>query len=683
MSGLLDEETDTATLVDKSGKSAMTRDEKIDHYKQKSFWMRVAWNVVIIVGSIVLVCILANNERHGHGLSTRMHTEHIHKGGMAYPGFVVGWSQPRITQMRTIKLVTSDKTGVKSTFRSDHMCNLNIQACNKTGTVPSTCLCAAAPAGTGRSNCESGAKGMDASVHAGDGRRVPMHFERESDFDHCYVAYMIDATITTNESPDLLCTHAPQLLGMVLGVLLLCWAVQDLILTYKYYLVSRPVMRHPDSQHDNADNYKRAVQMERACETILLVFVLVFWGVAYLIITFGTAESVQQYNDLSAEKHPWRYKAMIADLTGQTYAFAEKSDNAIHYTRSEAWGSWVYGLVVFVIWGFTNMASYTFDYSDFMLYRRSRSAKVAPGVEMSRDGGARPMEPKPDWSDTYGGEPLESKWNLSSFGLNAAPNAPRPSYSLLIKEESSYTPKDIVWEESISARKEGVYKNMILVTVVLLNMSMFNRYVMDVNMWNVFFFAVSYGVLDFVVRRANELLRIASRLMPMHDDPYYYVWFVGSLLKGLLFAWGVICLTWEFNMSPRFSTVLSKAEVDDEHVLKESNYWFDENQTFLVATCLLWGFFYFADVFTDYQYAQTVKVSDMGTKYDTPKKRTMSVHFFLYIVVSVYIAFFVIPTLFSSPAASAWKHFSSDKDVDRFSAYEWERNNWIYGVARG
>lgn len=680
MSGSLEEETGTATLVDKSGKSAMTHEQKIDHYKQKSFWLRVAWNVVIIVGSIVLVCFLANNERHGHGLSTRMHTEHIHKGDTAHPGFMVGWSQPSMTQMRTIKLVTSPKTGVQATFRSSVMCNLTIQTCNNTQTTPSTCLCAVAPVGIERTNCESGAKGMDASVHAGDGKLVPMHFERESDFFNCRIAYMIEATITTNESPDIMCTHAPQLLGMVLGVLLLCWAVQDLILAYKYYLVSRPKLRHPDTQHDDADSHKRAMQMERACETMLLVFVLVFWGVAYLIITFGRADSVQLYNDLSAEKHPWRYKAMIVDVADSVYTVAEKSDNAIHYTRSEAWGSWVYGLVVFVIWGVTNMASYTFDYSDFMLYRRSPSAKVAPGVEMSRDGVARPMEPTPAWSDTYGAEPLESKWNLNSFGLNIAS---KPSYSLLIKEEPSYTPKDIAWDESISARKEGVYKNMILVTVVLLNMSMFNRYVMDVNMWNVFFFAVAYGVLDFVVRRANELLRIASRLMPMADDQHYYVWVLGSLLKGLLFAWGVICLTWEFNMSPRYSTVLSKAEVKSVHVLKESNYWFDENQTFLFATCFLWGFFYIADVFTDYQYAQTVQVRDMGTKYDTPKKRTMSVHFVLYIVVSVYISFFVIPTLFSSPAASAWKHFSSVKDVDQFSAYEWERNNWIYGVSRG
>lgn len=634
-------------------------------------YARLAWNVFVVVAAFVFVVWMGDNERSGRGMSTRMHSEHIHRGvstGVlsAYSGYMVGFTQPEVSAFTRVKLITTDD--VKNFYRGDKMCDLSIAACNHSSTA-SKCLCTEwAKAGEEYDNCVDGTEPMDAVVHAGDTHNVAMHFRSQQDLQLCRISYMDDVIITTNESAGMLCTHAPQLLGMVLGLLFFFWGVHSLLHLRKEWM--QPAMH---ALHGDLDEHMQALKTEKMyvkqVETLVLAFVVILWLVEYLIISSTRAEEIQ---DPNAATEKWKFHAMFVEGTTVTM----KDDVAQHYRRSEAWGSWVYGVVVLALWGLTNVAGYTFNFSNVTDRLRAMAARKTDEAEMVPSATAPLMGDLDD--EPPRGQPLAEavSWNLSSFGTDAPKKS---SYSLLVHNSqvhhrSSVAP--VEWNDASPNQQTAVYKQLILLTVVLLNISMYNRYVMDVNLWSIVFVVAGYGLLDVFTRRTNELLRVMVQLGGMQYN-WWYVLALGTLFKAILFLLGSIWLWWENYMSTQYSALLVSESVDGASpTLAEEPLWYHDYMSLSSSTIVVWGLVFLVDFFADFQYA-------VPKKQEFSHKTTARAQGAIYFIMVTHTIFFVFPALVYSPAATQWKEFRTPSiGEDSFSAYEWNRNNWMYSITR-
>lgn len=613
-----------------------------------------------------LFVTFASLEGAGHGLSTRMQTDHIHKGSAATAGFVVGWTQPGMVATSVVRLRTDAKLSVFDICRADKMCDLAIPRCNRTDANAAECLCERWGAdATQKQECKHGAEGMNAHVHAGNGKDVKMHFASSQDQARCRVSYMNDATVTTNEGADILCTQAPQVLGMVLSLLIFCCGAQNATTAYqemKRHHIQTKVAPEENDTTKTDDKLKAVDMLGPKCDFVLSVVVLLSWFVYYIVMASSRADDVQKTSKIT---QAGKYQAMFYQLDGTTVTMAMKDDVGMHYTRAEGWGSWWFGFVLFVVWSMTNGAAYVFDFRHLYEKLGRKLESLRPVREKEPDNQLL-LQPAAGEMQQFNTQ----QWNLQGFGLSTLKT---PSYSLLVSEAHGPPRKvQVRWSETSNGKNE-LNKNLMLVTIVLLTVSIVNHHVLDVNLWNVLFAAVGYVALDTTFRRTNELLYFAHVLKAEDGPSGVYVWVLGSLLKFLVFLLGVAWLLWEYNMSPRYGGILVAKEVDKVHELTEHEDWFYDNTILVYSTLAMWGLVWALDAYLDYQYVGSNKFIDTHIK---------KVEAMLYFFLVVHISFFIVPTLVSSPAATAWKEFTSHPKSDDFTAYEWDRNNWIYGISR-
>lgn len=66
-----------------------------------------------------------------------------------------------------------------------------------------------------------------------------------------------------------------------------------------------------------------------------------------------------------------------------------------------------------------------------------------------------------------------------------------------------------------------------------------NRFVMDVNLLNIFFVVLAYAVMDATFRRANELLYVANKIKLKLGASGVWVWALGGVLRAVMFLIGL------------------------------------------------------------------------------------------------------------------------------------------------
>jgi hypothetical protein len=242
---------------------------------------------------------------------------------------------------------------------------------------------------------------------------------------------------------------------------------------------------------------------------------------------------------------------------------------------------------------------------------------------------------------------------------------------------TSSGPTTVDWPETTTTNNNALYKNLILVTVVLMNLSMANTYVMDVNLWNAFFVVVAYAVMDTTFRRTNELLHMSSQVDAKFSKTLgqsgFTLFGLGALLRFGLLLLGISWLFWEFNRSPQYSSYLVAKQKDTITELDHKGNYYSFSVYLMACTIIIWALMLVVDVFTDYQHVFFGKSS---------LKYIRMAQAILYFLTVCLLLVFVIPTLLWSTPATTWKEYTANVVKDSFTAYEWDRNNWIYGISR-
>ena len=659
----------------------------------KSMWLRLSVNFLVFVGASFFAAWLCALVGLNTGLSTRMRTEHIHTTGQ--PSYQVGlatsFARPDETRMVVLRTENSvdDKihtsTGVHEYYRTDHMCD--VKTCVTTTTWPA-CLCDEFKTNEKEhGECEYAAKPMDLVLHDSKNKDgvVRHHFESSDAEMACHASYMNNVVVTTNNGMGVLCTHAPQLLGIVLLVLLALWSFEGMLDIYLQEMGG-------DWQVDSKDMPLKQGNVKWA-----KFFVFFLAAVLLFISTFTASRQWADTIDLPKSDVDWKY-AQLKYTDGSTSWETDK--HAWHLKRSIPWGSVCYFAAVLLFWALSTLMGYTLD---FRMPSFGRGNKVAPGETggVTADVGYLDTPTYPLIEPTYhdDGEPsappyvssstIAHNWNLQAFGM--APVV-RPHYSVLIHTTS---PAKIEWDTFGTHQNHSMYKILLLLTAVLLTVVMHNSYVLDVVLWSLVFSVIAYGVLDVALRRTYELLCASSG----SDNPGYgglVLLGLGYVIKVLAAGWGLYLLNVERQLSPAYTASLLHEELStSEYVLNDEEMFLGNEDNMFLFTGGLWALLFISDAFADgSNYRKSNKASQVvpaAVSNDDTVTKVVEVNTqnhwrwqawtgFVFLVFAVYTGL-VCTQLFYMPAEfDKYRHFKQGGDSPKFTAYEWHRNNWLHGV---
>jgi Ca2+/Na+ antiporter len=546
-----------------------------------------------------------------------------------------------------------------------------------------TCLCDEFVKEIEKKSCEVSANPMQEVLHdITDSTKTPpqstWHFESEDAKSACQASYMDDVMVTSNDGMGVLCTHAPQLLGIVLLLLLALWSFEGVLQIYVDY---KSTTKYFDNAHKTT-NVKWS-------EGVLFLVLLVVW----MVVTFGASRQWADTLDMPQADNEWKYAHL--HLNGE--AMAWEDGHPRHLKRSIPWGSVCYFAVVILFWALSTLMGYTLDFQDKGGVPEEEMKGVGDPrgdlvyVDSSQDPPRHNPDPFPanpqnddngdeqsGWAQPYGAksDPPAHSWNLQAFGLTPAV---RPHYSVLITED--HAPAEITWDNTTMQQQNSTYKILFLLTAVMLCIVMHNSYVLDVMFWSIVFTVIAYGVLDVALRRTHELLGAATKVKGGNNENNTSwgstgLLFLGTVIKLVIVAWGTWMLWQEKQMSPTFDAALRLEEVSSDPVSLELGV--DEGLDFLGSddnmfflTIGLWVLIVLVDLFVDGK-------SRLHTH--TSADQWTLVRGFVYAVMVVYSGI-VFAALFYLPAGfdKYTTHVQSGSDPI-FSAYEWQRNNWLHGV---
>jgi hypothetical protein len=279
-------------------------------------------------------------------------------------------------------------------------------------------------------------------------------------------------------------------------------------------------------------------------------------------------------------------------------------------------------------------------------------------------------------------------WNLSAFGMTVTKPV---SYSLLV-HEAEHTQKSLgygtkwMWSTSSVHDQTQLFKVAILLTAVMLNLTMHNRYVSDVNFWSVVFLVVAYGVLDAAVRRASELV-MAVELMHEYSVKSNIIFMLGYLLKLGVAVVGLIYIYYETYQSPVINSYWVKSvnsgrvsgfEMEDDRRVDQQS---SENWV-LYFTMGLWVLLVFLDTFRDWSLFVSEHSTNRVKLVLSTASNQESKSYQLLVQSLLFVYFFAcLYALFFNGMLSSWKEHP-ELSSSKLTMYEWHRNNWLYGVGQ-
>lgn len=281
--------------------------------------------------------------------------------------------------------------------------------------------------------------------------------------------------------------------------------------------------------------------------------------------------------------------------------------------------------------------------------------------------------------------PTAERWNLGAFGMAAN----KPSYSLLVREghtahgELGGYGHTWTWSTSSVHEQTQLFKMAILLTAVMLNLTMHNRYVSDVTFWIIVFLVVAYGVLDAAVRRVSELVGAVEQMYPQAKKSNI-LFTLGYLFKVGVVVLGLMYIYYETYQSPlvnsywvKKSTSSAKFEMEDN---RGPDKWDSENWV-LGFTMALWSVIAALDLFRDWRFF-------MGEQSPNQKKLVLSTAsneesktYQLLVQAFLFFYFFAgLYTIYFGGLLSTWTQ--NPELTAKLTYYEWHRNNWLYGVSQ-
>ena len=665
-------------------------------------------NVIIMVLSFVTLIVFAVRESNGIGLSTRTITTHIHKGNMPYPSYQVGMSTDMFdgvfSIVRLMTKPTLDADGVKDYYRSDKMCDVSV--CSTSTDSTEKCMCTKYAKGdmykdSEYENCQDNMQGINDVTHKHATGSDLMHFTNNDLGLRCKASMLNDVSITPNHAWGMLCTQAPHVLGMVLTIIFFLWSVENLCHLYvedkhdDKDFVGKTHLKHAKDYMDWALKKEHT----KKYEAIAFLTLLMVWMVIFLAIERGSWPDQLKM----PEDEAWKNKQAV--FTGNQVVVNDQKMQH-HYARAVPWGSWTYGFVIVLLWGVNLMLSYLFEF-----FRRSHGEHGHAGPvygpvderygpvderyetdERDYTHNPKPFEPNDTTHNSHltRAKSTHAQWNLSAFGM---PMDKPVSYSLLLREDHAHHPDstaggygtDWTWSTSSVHEQTQLFKTAVLLTAVLLNLTMHNRYVADVNVWSVVFLVVAYGLLDAAVRRVSELV-VTVETMYKIDYKSKFVFILGYLLKLTLALLGLIYIYYETYQSPLVNAYWVKEErsgspgfaMKDDRIdaQKHSENWL------LYSTIALWVAIVFVDTFKDW----SIFVSEQPAKHTKLMLSTASneesrvYQLVIQMLLFAYFAFSLYALYFSA-LLSNWKQHP-ELHLSKLTMYEWHRNNWLYGVSQ-
>jgi len=678
-------------------------------YSVKHMTWRLAANIIVLLGSVVVLGFVSYYSYENIGLSTRMQSEHVHRviGDQLDIGYQVGIASQYPISSRLVPLYDDNtvssssyiSTGVMKYFRKDYMCNLS--TCDATLTWPN-CHCHDFEADSAKHGaCEVAAEPMKSVIHStkvqGQSR---WHFESHTAQHTCYASYMTDVVLTTNQGVGLLCTHAPQLLGIVLLVLIALWSLDSLLDLYIQMRDDPNTSTGTVNAQDPDAAYKKDCKQIHVKWIKLLVYFFLF--MFFLFLAFSASRAWEDSIDLPDST--WRHAKLIVDANNEA---TWQDDKQWHLMRSIPWGSLVYVALVFLLCAVSTFMGYALDFGkDWNLLNHERAKLATVTDEVNPLIGTTPPNDAANNSELYAsGMANKPIWNLQSFGL--APVV-RPHYSVLIHNTEDVG--DVSWPETTQYQQNSLYQILILLTTVLLTIVIHNSYVVDVMLWSIIFSVIAYGVVGMTLRRTHELLSATEMLFPgvakldttvsnSHGYGTMFLVGVGILVKVLIGSWGVYLLFAEQQLSPAYmSEIRLKQKSDDQYELDDTAMWFGREDGMVFGTVALWFVIFVGECIADYRNSQG------GGKASTPDKtgsgnsansRTVPLNTMMhesmtpinavvYFAMVFYSAYICISLLTLPDGFDKYRHFHQPDNVSpKFSVYEWQRNNWLYGVSEG